>query len=215
MTNQERMALIKAIYNLIFICKPQPFQQWQLAPKPAGYEPLITVWVPRTFVNGTVRGIDLDVNDNGKILQLRFMEQNMNKKDSLGNLKQTSIRANNGEFIMWVVDRKPNGGFLGSIQNGNWIASQMRAYAPVQYNAAGAIASHTEFESTNVPDIPYDTTVPDYVVMVHDDVNYTVNGEQWNSAEAIEIDTEDLMDGFDPDAYDETDIGDQDYDGPN
>lgn len=204
MTNQERMTLIKAVYNLIFTCKPQPFQQWQLAPKPAGYESLITVWGPRAFVNGTVRGVDLDVNDNGKILQLRFMEQNPNKRDQQGNLKENSIRANNGEFIMWVVDRKPNGGFLGSIQNGNWIASQMRAYAPAQYNAAGAVASHTEFESANVPDIPYGTTVPDYVVMTHEGAD-------------IEIDTEDLMDGFDPDAYDETeaDIGDPDNDGPN
>ena len=202
MTNQQRMALVKALYNLIFTCKSQPFQQWQLAPKPVGYEPLITAWVPRTFVNGTVRGIDIDVNDDGKILQLRLMEQNPNKADKLGNLKETSIRARNGEFIMWVVDRKPNGGFLGSIQNGNWIASQMRAYAPAQYNAAGAVASQTGFISENIPDIPYDTTIPEYVVMAHEGAD-------------IEIDTEDLMDNFDADAYDETDIGDSDHDGPN
>jgi len=199
MTNQQRMALIKALYNLIFTCKSQSFQQWQLAPKPTGYEPIITAWVPRTFVNGTVRGIDIDVNDGGKILQLRFMEQNPNKEDKAGNLKETSIRARNGEFLMWVVDRKPGGGFLGSIQNGDWIASQMRATTPAQYNTAGAGAPHTEFTSNSITDIPGDMATPEFVVETMADFN----PDDYN------------VDDFDESAYDDMDIGDQSHDVPN
>ncbi len=200
MTNQQRMSLIKSVYNLIFTCKSQSFQQWQLAPKPAGYESIITLWVPRTFVNGTVRGIDININDNGRILHLRFMEQNLNKKDKMGNLSENAIRAHNGEFIMWAVDRKPEGGFLGSIQNGTWIASQMRAYAPAQYNAAGAVASHTEFTSESIQDVPGNMPVPEYVVE-------TMSG----------INPEDYaLDNFDPGAYDEeeSNIGDPGHDVP-
>jgi len=201
MTNEQRMSLIKALYNLIFTGKSQSYPQWQVAPKPAGYESVITAWVPRAYVNGTVRGIDIDINDGGKTLQLRFMEQNPNKCDKLGNLKETSIRARNGEFLMWVVDRKPGGGFLGSIQNGTWIASQMRAYAPAQYNAAGAVASQTEFTSENIPDIPSGAGTPEYVIETMGDMDF--NPDDFG------------VDEFDPEAYDETDIGDQTDDIPN
>ena len=138
------------------------------------------------------------------------MEQNPNKTDKAGNLKQTAIRARNGEFIMWMMDRKPNGGFLGSIQNGKWVASQMRATQPAQYGAQAAGASHAGFSNDTVPDIPAGMTTPEYVIQTAGGGQYTMSPEEAAAADAIAQDAtmgEAMMDdNFDPEAY-------ADYDG--
>ena len=133
MTNAQKMALVQEIFRMIFASKQTLTNDaWTHTPVPPAFAGFITGWQPRGFVKGTVRGADVDVNIGNRILQLRFMEQNMNKTDNNGQLKQTAIRARNGECIMWVVDRtKQFNAFLGSIQNGNWMPSQDRAARPV------------------------------------------------------------------------------------
>ena len=90
MTNEQRMYMVKKIYNLIFGGKSKDINTWAQEPKPSEFAHLLINWIPRTFVSGTVRGIDADINDDGRVLSLRFMEQNMNKTDAKGNLKETA-----------------------------------------------------------------------------------------------------------------------------
>jgi hypothetical protein len=193
MSNAQRMALVKSVYNLIFGSKGLTDNSWLKSPKPAGFEALIVTWTPKIFVSGTVRAADADVNDDGRILSLRFMEQNMNKADINGNLKQTAIRARNGEFLMWVVDRKIKvGGFLGSIQNGDWIASEMRAVQPAGALVAAAGASQDRFVSEEIPDMTVGMGTAEYVIQSLEKGDYDI-------------------DDFDPTAYDDEEIGDFDH----
>ena len=145
MNNAQRMVLVRELFSMIFASKGVlDNEQWQFVNKPSGFESFITVWQPRTFVKGTVRGIDIDLNAGDRVLSLRFMEQNPNKCDKAGNLKQTAIRARSGECIMCVIDRKQQvNAFLGSMQNGTWVPSQMRATQPAQANPGTPVAKRS------------------------------------------------------------------------
>lgn len=190
MNNSQRMSLVNSIYNLIFGGKTLNNGQWTQVPKPAGFENVVVSWNPRAFAGGKLRGVDADINDNGKILSIRFMEQNPDKRDNFGNLKQTAIRARNGERIMWVIDKKVANGFLGSIQNGQWMPSQMRAYSQAQSQQAMAAGASSV---NNIPDISNNLSNPQYVV------------------QSLE---EDPADDFDPGMYDDEYVEDIDYDIP-
>jgi len=224
MTNAQRnMALIKTMYNMIFQNKALNATQWGAVPKPVEFAADILTWVPRTFVNGTVRGIDIDVNDDGRVLMLRFMEQNPNKIDKAGNLKETAIRARNGEFIMWLIDKKKQtDAFLGSMQNGKWEASKPRAYTTANNQAAAGAALNGP-AGVEIPGIPGGMSTAEYVVQ-------TMGAEEALSASEygllptnangdivlegsdpppgvagaydVVINGVDNMDGFDPDIYD-------------
>jgi hypothetical protein len=225
MTNAQKMALITEIFNMIFASKQVlTNEQWGKVPAPQAFAGNMTYWGPRLFVNGTVRGVDIEVNVGDRILSLRFMEQNANKTDKNGNLKQTAIRARSGERIMWVVDRKAQvNAFLGSMQNGTWVASQDRATVPAQpqviqmFTADGGVqalpgniqsyeqaraymdnktaagAALDRFSTNNVPDMPAYTNTPQYVVQT----------------------MENDMTDFDPSMYDDEDIPEwENYDEP-
>jgi hypothetical protein len=138
----------------------------------------------RWFVNGTLRGFDFDVNINGKILQLRILEQNPNKRDMAGNLSHYANLAQQGHKICWLIDK--NGSFLGRVQNGEWHFSQPRATTPAQYNqpntyqptqpnyqTAGAGVSNVSqtdlmdensWDTEMIPDIPDNVDIPDAVL---------------------------------------------------
>jgi len=76
----------------------------------------------------TLRGFDLDIQlAPGKVAQLRLIEQNPNKRDSMGNLKPMAAAARAGTKIMWVIDR--NGGFLSKVQDGRLEKMNTPAYS--------------------------------------------------------------------------------------
>ena len=106
----------------------------------------------------TIRGFDIDLNIGDKVIQLRCLEQNPNKTDHLGNLKQNSLLAQQGHKIMWVILR--NGGFLGRIQDGVWHASEQRAYSPKQ-PPVETPASQDRLAS-GIPDV--NTEIPEYIL---------------------------------------------------
>jgi len=170
MDNTTKMALIRAIFNLIFQGKQtMSINTWTQAPKPVGFENTIIAWVPRGFVNNTLRGVDAQINVGNRVLSLRFLEQNPNKTDHNGNLKPLAVQARSGQQIMWVIDRNVDkNGFLGRMQNGQWIPSEMRAYSPA--NAQAAVASPAGFSTNEVPDMPSNMSIPEYVIREMDDV---------------------------------------------
>lgn len=126
----------------------------------------------RWFAGGTLRGFDFDANINGVVRKMRILEQNPNKLDSAGNLKHFANLARQGHRICWLIDRE--GPFLGRVHNGEWIFSQPRATtaAQPQHQAAAGVSSVSQTEPMEesswdpemVPDIPYNTDVPDFVL---------------------------------------------------
>ena len=82
-----------------------------------------------------MRGFDLTVNDNRVVLPLRIIEQNPDKTDAYGNLKQNAVLARMGHQIAWVI-RTDTNTFLGKVQDGKWEKSTPRATTTVQHNAS-------------------------------------------------------------------------------
>ena len=162
MNNQEKMALLMALYNGIFQSKAQNTDITAMgvtSPHVAG-----GIVMGRWFVNGTLRGFDFDVQNGTKMLQLRILEQNPDKFDPAGNRSYYANLAHQGHCIAWVIDRKPSGSFLGRIQAGQWYASEQRATVPAtpatQQTAAALVPS-----VEGIPDIPNNIGIPDYVLI--------------------------------------------------
>ena len=99
------------------------------------------VFAGRTFVNGKLRGFDFTVQDENGLIPLRVIEQNPDKQDDYGNLKQNAVLARAGHQIAWVIHRGVNR-FLGKIQDGKWTKSTPRATTPVNNNT-GAVTPVT------------------------------------------------------------------------
>lgn len=157
MTNQEKMALLLSMYREIFTTKAQNVD----APSMVVCSPYLVPignTVGRWFKNGLIRGFDFDVQDGNRVLQLRMVEQNFTLIDSAGNLTHYANLAVQGHSIVWVIDRKKkSGAFLGRIQDGKWHASKPRATQPAKSSAL----PHPVNE---IPDIPGDIGIPDFVV---------------------------------------------------
>lgn len=127
MTNTERMAFIMTVYNAIFTSREQNTNiETVVISNPAIVPTQYSKGQGRTFVNGTVRGFDISLNVGNKVIPLRFMEQNQNKMLK-GMLTKYANLARMGHKIMWVIDQ--NSSFLGRIQDGQWHASEQRAYS--------------------------------------------------------------------------------------
>jgi hypothetical protein len=171
MNNTERMALIKKVAELIFKAKATlTMDQWR-AVKPQS--PEIVMWNARGFVNDTLYGVDVDLNVGDRIVQIRFIEQNPSKNSQYAEM------AKRGDQIIWLIDRKAKeNAFLGRIHNGKWHPSGDRAYQPVQYNTAVAptAAPTAQTVPTNpevdIPDIPHNIDVPDYVIQAIEEDTY-------------------------------------------
>ena len=161
MTNTERIAFLMQVYELIFTSKAQGTDPTTVAlihPNIALDPSRYITGKGRWFVDQTIRGFDIDLNIGDKVIQLRCLEQNPNKTDHLGNLKQNSLLAQQWHKIMWVILR--NGGFLGRIQDGVWHASEQRAYSPKQ-PPVETPASQDRLAS-GIPDV--NTEIPEYVL---------------------------------------------------
>ncbi|KKN32269.1 hypothetical protein LCGC14_0815490 [marine sediment metagenome] len=162
MTNVEKMGLLIALYNGIFQSKAQGTDITAMGipnPHVAG-----GIVMGRWFVNGTLRGFDFNVQNGPNLLQLRMIEQNPDKTDAAGNRTYYANLANQGHCIVWLIDRKPGGTFLGRIQAGQWHASQIRATVPAtpaNQQTAAALVPSVE----SIPDIPNDVGIPDYVLV--------------------------------------------------
>jgi|GEM_PF-4319968 len=114
----------------------------------------------RWFVNGTLRGFDIDLNLGNKVAKLRFIEHNPNKVDAQGNLKPLSNLARQGHQIVWMINRAITNGFLGRVQDGEWISAKDYAYTK-----AGSGQNASQDRTMNgVPVIPQETNIPEYVV---------------------------------------------------
>lgn len=163
MTNAEKMAFIRMVADTIFVSKAANSNILTIAithPNIVGGEQ-----TGRWFTNSetgqmTIRGFDIDINDGVKILKLRFMEQNPDKTDGRGQLKWTANLARKGHRMMWVIDRvKQVDGFLGRLQDGEWIPSQERAYTTVNQQQSAPVPP-----MENIPDIPVDTGIPEHIL---------------------------------------------------
>lgn len=146
MTNEQKMAFIRDMAALIFTVPVTEPRTLYKAMKNALTNPQWSQWVVgaqvpgRTFRDSstglaTLRGFDVSLdlgrfNADGtmKYLHLRFIEQNPNKRDGYGNLKENAILARQGHQIVWVIDNGVGGGFLGKVQNGKWIKNRPRVY---------------------------------------------------------------------------------------
>jgi hypothetical protein len=140
MTNEEKMAILKLIFNTLFQSKQQGTDITQV---------MITTnmgnFLGRWFSDNTLRGFDVDINLGNRTIQIRCVEQNPNKMDAKGNLKWTANLARQGHKIMWVIDR--NGGFLGRMQDEEWVPGFEPATQPANYQ-------QQNLPQPDVPEIP-------------------------------------------------------------
>ena len=163
MTNEEKMAVLKLIFNVLFQSKQQNTEITQV---------LMTTnvgnFMGRWFSDNTLRGFDVSINLGARIIDIRCVEQNPNKMDAKGNLKWTANLARQGHKIMWVIDR--NGGFLGRMQDGDWIpgfepATQPAAYQqPIQQEAQNPAAQTESLELEELPELPNAADIPEYIL---------------------------------------------------
>jgi len=163
MTNEEKMAILKVIFNTLF-------QSKQLGTDIT--REVITTnmgnFAGRWYSNNELRGFDVSINLGTRIIDIRCVEQNPNKLDAKGNLKWTANLARQGNQLMWVIDR--NGGFLGRIQNNDWIpgfepATQPASYQqPAQQGAQYPAAQTESLELEELPELPNAADIPEYIL---------------------------------------------------
>jgi len=163
MTNEEKMAVLKLIFNTLFQSKQLGTDITQvIIPTNMGD------FKGRWFSNNTLRGFDVSINLGARVIDIRCVEQNPDKKDTKGNLKWTANLARQGHQIMWVIDR--NGGFLGRVQNNDWIpgfepATQPATYQqPAQQEAQNPVAQTESLELEELPEIPNAADIPEYIL---------------------------------------------------
>jgi len=144
---QRKVELMMAIYRVIFgVIQGQVMESLTSAAAliHEKWKDCILRITPRLFKDSStgindIPGFDVtcdfgDQNPNGtmKVRSLRFIAQNPNKKDGLGNLKENAILAQTGHKIMWVIDTALENGFLGKVMDDQWIQSAPRATYPAR-----------------------------------------------------------------------------------
>jgi len=125
MTNAEKVQLMVQVANKIFASK-------------VSNTDITTVTVVtntgthngRWFSKGSLRGFDIPINNNGKIINLRIIEQNPNKMDNFGNLKQNALLARIGHQIVWII-RQDTNAFIGKVMDGTWTAITPKAITKI------------------------------------------------------------------------------------
>lgn len=211
MTIAEKMALTMQIYSFIFASRANGLDIITMKiihPNIVNGQPILNGNMRvGGLVNGrwfkdsttgqeTIRGFDVDLQTDGKILQLRFLEQNPNKVDDNGNLKPMANAARRGSKIMWLINRKTQvDSFLGRVQDGRFFPSQDRAIVSVakaaivqtipQYQSASQEPDNEEMEILEwnedaIPDLP-DGEIPDSVMQ------YYANMEPENETQFTEF----------------------------
>jgi hypothetical protein len=140
MTNEQKMNILKMVFSALFQSKASNSNITQtIVTTNMGQFP------GRWFSDNTLRGFDLSINLGARIIDIRCVEQNPNKTDAKGNLKWTANLAQQGHKLMWVIDR--NGGFLGRMQDGDWIPGFEPATQPANYQ-------QQNLPQPDVPEIP-------------------------------------------------------------
>jgi len=129
MTNGEKVQLILSVAQAIFTSKLANTDITQIA-----IQTNTGSWPGRAFVGGKLRGFDFTVRDDSGIVPLRILEQNPDKMDQLGNLKQNAVLARAGHQIAWVIRTDVNK-FLGKVQDGTWTMNTPRATTTIVHNA--------------------------------------------------------------------------------
>ncbi len=132
MTDQERIEFMVKMASIIFEIKGKG-----LNPTTCTVQTKWGNFTGRTFSNGKLIGFDIDLNDAGDVVPLRILEQNPDKVDNYGNLKQNAILARAGHKIVWIIRRDRERGFIGKVQDGVFEKSEPRALQTVTYGAAG------------------------------------------------------------------------------
>lgn len=128
-----KIAFLKMVANLIF-AGPSTVNVQVIHPNIANDTHTVA---GRSFNNKwgqtPIRGFDINIRTDEGIVKLRFLEQNPDKKDGMGNLTTYAQMARQGHKIVWVlrIDTQPNE-WLGRIQDGEWIQNQIRAYTTSQ-----------------------------------------------------------------------------------
>jgi len=190
MTNQAKMEFIMDVYRLIFSLNPNDpglhnsIQGVQMDPK---WIPFLLFFQGRMFKDSTtgllsLRGFEVSLNIgkmniDGTIapLNLRFIEQNPNKLDHNGNLKTFANLARQGHKIVWVINKDLENGFLGRVQNDQWIKSTKRPVYPAGTQTTGVDQYNNQMVINqgnwvnNVPDINQADTLQ-AVVFTEEDV---------------------------------------------
>jgi hypothetical protein len=152
MEGNQQLAFIMHVFSLMFATTHNAWRNVKLG---AEWAPWLKGAQAMLFVGGKIRAMDVALQLEKSVLNLRFMEQNPDKMDNMGALKENAIRARRGEQIMWVLktNTDPNT-WLGSVQNGQWIQGKQR---PV-YNAMPAGAANTGAAQT----VPQDNNLHTY-----------------------------------------------------
>ena len=154
MQPQQKVELMMAIYRAIFTARKENLLE-DLNNAIAEIRERWGNWIlnasPRLFKDSStgikdIPGFDviLDLGEtdvNGIMIpkSLRFIAQNPNKRDNLGNLKENAILAQAGHKIMWVINTAIENGFLGKVMDGQWVPSAPRAVYPAQNRAPQAV----------------------------------------------------------------------------
>jgi hypothetical protein len=112
----------------------------------------------------TIRGFDLSIlDDNNQILLIRILEQNPDTMTPQGTLKPLANAARQGSKICWIIDRrKKTGGWLGRVQDGQYIAPEPRATYPATYEPNTTYPANATPQPTPPP-VTYETSVPEPV----------------------------------------------------
>lgn len=164
MTNQEKMDLLMHVFNVIFQSKASnmniaqsSIQNPHIANNING---IAGRCFGRWFVNGTLRGFDIDVKTSIRILPLRCLEQNPNKRDNRGNLTWSAALAQQGHQLMWVIDRSPGGEFLGRLQKD--VGQEQAIWHPAFEPATKKVEEHNSPEHEARLDEAYAHIEKDY-----------------------------------------------------
>jgi len=154
MEAQQKVELMMASYRAIFEARKEALME-DLTKAATAIRERWGGWIlranPRLFKDSStgindIPGFDIaldlgELNPNGTMCpkSLRFIAQNPNKKDGLGNLKENAILAQAGHRIMWVIDTDIQNGFLGKVMDDQWMPSTPRATYPTRNGAPQAI----------------------------------------------------------------------------
>lgn len=169
MTNEQRMAFLMHLESLIFASKAANTNMMQVRIDPR-WAPFIAMGGAGRYFGQGLRGFDVSLRLDGRVRTFRVLEQNPQKRDKSGfNFSQYAVLAQQGHKIVWIIDTtiQPNT-FLGRIQDGQFVPSAQRATytaAPQPTTQAYTGPAYSQsVDTTDLPDVPVDMDIPEYVI---------------------------------------------------
>jgi hypothetical protein len=152
---QQSMAMAMDAYNKIFASKEtgNDITQFTITTDTGSYR-------GRWFSNHSLRGFDLSFNRNGRVVNVRFLEQNPTKPSEPGR------RAANGARIVWCIERDTNK-WLFRIENGQVYLTTEKAVSkvPAPVNSTAAKNVSLPISEVNIETLPeINESLPDSVI---------------------------------------------------